>query len=50
MLHRLKESVATELPTKTERLLVCPMSAYQMALNNMVGEGLRIQVSMNKSD
>lgn len=40
MLRRLKESVASELPSKTERLVVCAMSPYQQALNNVVSAGL----------
>jgi len=36
MLRRLKESVAAELPSKTERLVVCAMSPYQQALNTTV--------------
>ena len=31
MLRRLKESVATELPTKTEHVLRCPMAPYQVS-------------------
>jgi SNF2 family DNA or RNA helicase len=37
MLRRLKESVATELPTKLERVVHCGMSPYQAALQELVG-------------
>ncbi|KAL3148844.1 hypothetical protein ABBQ32_001720 [Trebouxia sp. C0010 RCD-2024] len=36
MLRRLKESVATELPQKIERLVPCQLSAYQTGLNCLV--------------
>ncbi|KAL3133545.1 hypothetical protein ABBQ38_007396 [Trebouxia sp. C0009 RCD-2024] len=36
MLRRLKESVATELPQKIERLVPCQLSAYQKGLNCLV--------------
>ena len=40
MLRRMKESVASELPAKQERLLLCPPSAYQRALFGIIGEEL----------
>ncbi|KAK9839162.1 hypothetical protein WJX74_010778 [Apatococcus lobatus] len=50
MLRRLKQSVASELPSKTEHLIRCQPSAYQTALitiiqdslsNNNVAQGLK---------
>ncbi|GFH08154.1 uncharacterized protein HaLaN_03071, partial [Haematococcus lacustris] len=35
MLRRLKESVATELPAKAERVVRCAASPYQTALNQL---------------
>ena len=40
MLRRMKESVASELPSKQERLLLCPPSAYQRSLFGLIGEEL----------
>jgi SNF2 family DNA or RNA helicase len=36
MLRRMKESVASELPSKQERLLLCPPSAYQRSLFGII--------------
>eukprot|EP00955_Chlamydomonas_euryale_P078338 363132-Chlamydomonas_euryale.AAC.18 len=38
MLRRLKSAVATELPSKIERVLTCEMSPYQSALAAMVSK------------
>lgn len=40
MLRRLKQSVVSELPTKTERVLHCGLSAYQAALTAIVTKRL----------
>jgi SNF2 family DNA or RNA helicase len=42
MLRRLKESVATELLTKLERVVHCGLSPYQAALQDLVGPNLRL--------
>jgi ATP-dependent helicase STH1/SNF2 len=38
ILRRLKEDVAVDLPNKVERLVVCPMSALQIAVFNKIRE------------